>query len=327
MVFAGQREIKEYWEGLAHKHNIGPRIELFTEVVSATWGEAAQLYTIALRDVRGKEMRQVKAHVVISAVGLFHKPKFPDIPGRDRFKGPSMHSSKWNHSVELSGKKVAVVGNGRSGDQIVQELSNDPSTHIVQFCRSPTWFVAKPQVVIPEAVKWAFRNIPLCEKLFRWLIAFVADVFYFSWKNGPWATAVRQLREQVSIHMVTSQAPEKYHQHMIPKYPLGCKPYVFDPGYLASLQRQNIELEWDLIANITEDGVITESGTTYNFDVICYATGFDTEGSQFANVTGLGGRLMRDYYKEEGGPTAYMGTTTPGFPNWLTLLGPNIATG
>ncbi|KAG9077823.1 hypothetical protein FRC06_008685 [Ceratobasidium sp. 370] len=336
MMFSGQAEIKAYWEGLVRKHNIEPRIEFLTDVLGATWDEKTQFYTLTLRDVRTKETRKVKAHVVITAVGVFHKRKFPDTPGQDRFKGTSMHSKKWDHSVDFSGKKVAVIGNGRSGVQIVPELSNDPTTQIVQFCRTPTWFLAKPQVVIPERMKWVFRNVPFCGKLFRWLLAFVVsdelyglsyyasypnlpqiDALYISWKDGSWAA---------SIQMVKSLVPENYHQNMIPKYPMGCKPNIIEYGYLASLQRQNVQLEWEPIAEITEGGVVTESGKSYNLDVICYATGFDIEGSQSIDVTGISGSSMRDYYTTEGGPTAYMGTTTPSFPNWFTLLGPNTVT-
>ena len=127
---------------------------------------------------------------------------------------------------------------------------------------------------------------------------------------------------------------------------MGCKRIVVDPDYLKSLQRPNLDLEWDPIVEITETGIIVKSGMslflilyqpyrfiiyytgkTYDFDIICYATGFDVAGSSSIDVRGIGGKSLLNYYKEEGGPTAYMGTTTPGFPNWFTLLGPNTVTG
>jgi cation diffusion facilitator CzcD-associated flavoprotein CzcO len=114
MMFSGQAEIKAYWEGLVHKHKIGPHIQFFSEILNAAWDEQAQLYVISIRDVRSGETREVKAQVVVSAVGVFHKPKFPDIPGQDRFRGETMHARMWNHDVDFSGKKVAVIGNGCS---------------------------------------------------------------------------------------------------------------------------------------------------------------------------------------------------------------------
>lgn len=114
MMFSGQVEIRTYWENLAKKHNIEKHIEFFSEVVSAIWDERAQLYTITIRDTRSNETREVKAQVVVSAVGVFNKPKWPDIPGRESFKGISMHARMWDHSVDFSGKRVAVIGNGCS---------------------------------------------------------------------------------------------------------------------------------------------------------------------------------------------------------------------
>jgi 4-hydroxyacetophenone monooxygenase len=113
-VFVGHEEIRSYWEHLAAKHNINPRIRFFSEILSAVWDEDTQLYTIVIQDVRNKEIRHVQARVVVSAVGVFHNPKWPDIPGRESFKGKSIHARMWDHSVDFSGKKVAVIGNGCS---------------------------------------------------------------------------------------------------------------------------------------------------------------------------------------------------------------------
>ncbi|KAG8736808.1 hypothetical protein FRC10_008939 [Ceratobasidium sp. 414] len=327
MMFSGQAEIKAYWERLVEKHKIGPHIEFFTEFLSAVWDERDQAYTITLRDVRSKETREVRAHAVVSAVGVFHKPKFPDIPGRDRFRGVSMHARMWDHSVDFSGKRVAVIGNGCSATQIVPTLSDNPTTHIVNFCRTPSWFRPRPQAVISEREKWMFRNVPLFGKLFRWFIATQMDVAYINWTTGPLGTYLRRRREQEAVKLIKDLAPEKYHENLIPKFPLGCKRIVIDPGYLESLQRSNVELEFDTIAEITETGIVTKTGKNYDLDIICYATGFDVEGSSSISVTGVGGKTMAEYFKEEGGPTAYMGTTAPGFPNWFSLLGPNTATG
>jgi cation diffusion facilitator CzcD-associated flavoprotein CzcO len=126
---------------------------------------------------------------------------------------------------------------------------------------------------------------------------------------------------------------------------LGCKRIVFDPGYVEALNGDNIELEWDPIAEIVSDGIVTKSGMSsidssrpiqstkkisgkkYDVDIICYATGFDVEGSYKLNVQGINGQTMQEYFASEGGPTAYMGTMAPGFPNWATIFGPNMTTG
>ncbi|KAG8689841.1 hypothetical protein FRC09_012238 [Ceratobasidium sp. 395] len=326
-LFVGQAEIKAYWERLVQKHKIGSHIEFHSEVLSAVWDEQDQVYAITLQDVRSKETRGVRAQIIVSAVGVFHKPKFPDIPGQDRFRGISMHARIWDHSVDFSNKRVAVIGNGCSATQIVPSLLEDPTTQIVNFCRTPSWLRERPQMIISERAKWIFRNVPLAGKLFRYGIATMMDSAYINWRTGPLGTWVRRRGERAGIKYIKSRAPEKYHESLIPKFPLGCKRVVVDPGYLTSLNKPNVELEFDTITEVTETGITTKTGKNYDFDIICYATGFDVEGSSSINVTGTGGKTMADYFKEQGGPTAYMGTTMPGFPNWFSLLGPNTATG
>ncbi|CAE6456439.1 unnamed protein product [Rhizoctonia solani] len=331
-LYVGYKEIRDYWERVAAKHDIASHIQFFTEVLSLVWDEGAQAYTVTIRDTRSKEVRQIRAQVVVSAVGVFHKPMWPNIPGRESFKGISMHARMWDHSVDFSGKKVAVIGNGCSATQIVPKLAEDPSTNIVQFCRTPSWFVPRPQAKVPEWSKWVFRNVPFTQRAFRWLIAARLDMTYLNWKLGPFTSMLRRQREKVAsvlacIDRLKRLVPEKYHDNLIPKFPMGCKRIIYDPGYLESLQRPNVDLEWDTITGITEYGITTKSGKHYEFDIICFATGFDIENSSDVNVKGIGGKPIGDYFKEQGGPTAYMGTTVPGFPNFFTLLGPNTATG
>lgn len=217
-MFVGYAEIRKYWERLVLKHKIESHIRYHSEVLSAVWDEAAQLYTITIQDVRTKETRQVRTRVVVSAVGVFHKPKWPDIPGQQSFKGVSMHARMWNHDVDFSGKRVAVIGNGCSATQIVPVISEDRTTKIVNFCRTPSWFLERPQAVIPEWAKWVFRNVPLSARLFRLKIAAQLDSAYIHWKIGPLTSALRRRREQASIKMIKELAPEKYHKHMIPNY-------------------------------------------------------------------------------------------------------------
>ncbi|CAE6431472.1 unnamed protein product [Rhizoctonia solani] len=129
------------------------------------------------------------------------------------------------------------------------------------------------------------------------------------------------------VAYIKSVAPAQYHQYLIPKYDLGCKRLVLDPGYLESLHRPNVDMEWDPIARIVSDGIETKSGNKHQFDVIAFATGFDITNSVALDVTGINGQRLQEYYNREGGPTGYMGTTIPGFPNWFTILGPNTVTG
>ncbi|KAF8743111.1 L-lysine 6-monooxygenase (NADPH-requiring), partial [Rhizoctonia solani] len=326
-LYVGYKEIRSYWERVAEKHKILSHIQFFSEVLSLVWDEDSQTYTINIKDTRSKEVRRVRAQIVVSAVGVFHKPMWPNVPGRASFKGVSMHARMWDHNVDFSGKKVAVIGNGCSATQIVPKLAEDSSTSIVEFCRTPSWFVPRPQATVPEWAKWIFRNMPWTQRAFRWMIVVRLDMTYLNWKVGPFTSMLRRQREKACIERIKRLTPEKYHENLIPKFPMGCKRIIYDPGYLESLQRQNVELEWDPITEITDNGITTESGKHYEFDIICFATGFDIENSSSINIKGAGGKTTGDYFREQGGPTGYMGTTIPGFPNLFTLLGPNTATG
>lgn len=326
-VFAPRQEIFTYWKGLAKKHNLGPRIKFNTEFVSAVWNENEQNYTLNLRDVKTQELRQVTAKVVISAVGVFHHPRWPDIPGRELFQGDTLHAQMWDHSVNLSGKRVALIGNGCAGSQILPVISEDSSTTVINFCRTPSWYAPRPQAQVPEWLRWTFQRVPFALRAFRYLIAGGTEVAYFHFKRGPISDYFRARLEKALINYMKRTAPEKYHERLTPNYPLGCKRVVADPDYLISLNRPNVDLEWDPIAEITSNGIKTKSGKENQFDVICFATGFDIEGSLALDVKGINGQSLQEYYDLEGGPTGYMGTTIPGFPNWITLFGPNTATG
>ncbi|KAF8709022.1 hypothetical protein RHS03_03348, partial [Rhizoctonia solani] len=272
--FAPREEIYQYWKGLVNKHSIEPHIKFNTEFVSAAWNEKDKSYTMRLRDVKTHQVKEVRAKIVISAVGYFNHPRWPDVPGRETFEGDLLHAQMWDHSVPLSGKRVALIGNGCSGAQILPVISEDSSTKVTNFCRTPSWFVP------------------------RYMTEYIKSV-----------------------------APAQYHQYLIPNYEVGCKRVVWDPGYLKSLHRPNVEMEWDPIAKILPDGIETVSGRKHQFDVIAFATGFDISQSLVFDLTGTNGQRLQEYYDREGGPTGYLGTTIPGFPNWFTVLGPNTVTG
>ncbi|KAF8759819.1 L-lysine 6-monooxygenase (NADPH-requiring) [Rhizoctonia solani] len=257
--FAPREEIYQYWKGLVNKHSIEPHIKFNTEFVSAAWNEKDKSYTMRLRDVKTHQVKEVRAKIVISAVGYFNHPRWPDVPGRETFEGDLLHAQMWDHSVPLSGKRVALIGNGCSGAQILPVISEDSSTKVTNFCRTPSWFVP------------------------RYMTEYIKSV-----------------------------APAQYHQYLIPNYEVGCKRVVWDPGYLKSLHRPNVEMEWDPIAKILPDGIETVSGHKHQFDVIAFATGFDIAQSLVFDLTGTNGQRLQEYYDREGGPTGYLGTTIPG---------------
>ncbi|CEL62231.1 4-hydroxyacetophenone monooxygenase OS=Pseudomonas fluorescens GN=hapE PE=1 SV=1 [Rhizoctonia solani AG-1 IB] len=177
-VFGSHSDIKAYWKHLTTQHGIESHIDYNREVISAVWDEDASNYTLNTKNTQTGAVTQVKAKIVISAIGLFQHPKWPEIPGRESFKGISLHAQAWDHSVEMNGKRVGLIGNGCAGSQILPCISQDKSTVITNFCKTPSWYVGRRQTKIPQWPKWMFRNVPVTLKVFRYMLAcYVLDIF------------------------------------------------------------------------------------------------------------------------------------------------------
>ncbi|QRV78322.1 flavin-containing monooxygenase/FMO family protein [Ceratobasidium sp. AG-Ba] len=326
-IWASRDEIQRYWARVSSKNKLDSHIQYESEMVSAVWNDGKKHYNLVIRNTKTQETREVTAQVVISATGVFNLPRWPGIPGRESFRGPMLHAEHWDHTVSLKGKRIAVIGNGCSGSQIVAEISKDDTIHVTQFSRTPQWYLPRPQTRVAPWARWIFRNIPFVLKGFRWSLASTFELLYRNMNKGLTGRIVHSCFEKAAVYYTKKMSPAKYHNQIIPDYPMGCRRIVFDPGYLSSLNLPNVELEWGPISEIVSDGIITKSGKKIDVDVICFATGFEIENSLTLNITGVNNQTLAEYYKKEGGPTGYMGTTIPGFPNWVTIFGPNTATG
>ncbi|KAG2102229.1 uncharacterized protein F5147DRAFT_754352 [Suillus discolor] len=317
-----QPEIQAYWIDLSKKYNLYPHIAFNTKVLSAEWDDAKQQYIVVAEDVfSGKRISSV-AHVVISAIGNLEAPRIPnEIPGVRKFQGVSFHSAQWPGSIDLRNKRVAVIGNASSGAQFVPSVSEDPSVEVVNFIRTPTWFNTRPHIPYSDTEKWIFANIPLAMRLHRAWIMFWFD---FPSLVHPSDKILKKRREAMTKYIL-DKAPSRYHDRMIPDYPPGCKRTVANSGFLDVLHRPNLTLNFDGIANIAENGIITKTGEMLPFDVIVYATGFI--GDRYPmHVRGSNGATIQGYYEAHGGPTAYLGTSVPDIPNFYLLAGPNTGT-
>ncbi|KAG0701974.1 hypothetical protein DFH29DRAFT_1048990 [Suillus ampliporus] len=306
-----QPEIQAYWIKLSKKYDLYPHIAFNTR------------YTLVVEDVFSGKRTTSVAHVVISAVGILEIPKIPyEIPGVRKFQGTSFHSAQWPGSIDLRNKRVAVIGNASSGAQFVPSISEDPSVEVINFIRAPNWFRTGPHIPYSDTEKWIFSNIPLAMRLHRALIMFRFD---FRCLVPSSDKALKKRREMMTKYILDT-TPSRYHAHMIPDYPPGCKRTVADSGFLESLHRPNLTLNFDGIAEIVESGIVTKTGDMLPFDVIIYATGFI--GDRYPmHVRGLNGVTIQGYYDAHSGPATYLGVAIPDIPNFYLLCGPNsIAT-
>jgi len=330
--FSTQPVLLAYFQRVARKHGLGPHIRFETKVEEAAFDEARNLWRVRIRDKAGRE-ETLEARAVISAVGQLNQPRYPDVPGLETFTGPAFHSARWRRDVDLKGKRVAVIGTGASAFQFAPEVAKE-AAQLTIFQRTPPWLAPTPDYHHPTtaAERWLLEHAPYYEKWYRfWLFWMLTDGIYEQVKADPaWngtdavSAANAELRSALSM-AIAAQAPDAADlvRKLIPGYPPGGKRMLRDNGvWIAALRRPNVELVTEPIARITERGVVTADERTRDFDVIIYGTGFSA--SHFLKtleVEGRGGRELHAAWN--GDARAYLGVTTPGFPNFFMIYGPN----
>ncbi|GAA97795.1 uncharacterized protein L969DRAFT_99787 [Mixia osmundae IAM 14324] len=331
-TYAGQEEILEYWMRIWNKYHLQDNTRFDSNFVRATWDSDRSLYVVDFEQTSNRDVKwSIECEVLVSALGSFSQPidKPVGMKGLDSFNGPVFHSAKWRHDVDLSNKRVGVIGNGASASQFIPALAKDPTTHVINFSRTPSWYYPRDQGNYSSLTKAAFRYVPGLMRAHRIYIAARADMRWPAWVLS--SNMVRHIAEETAINFITSTAPAKYHNFLIPTYPMGCKRVILsDPvgGYLDCLNQSNVELITDKIDTINETGIRGASGEQYDFDVLILGTGFDvTERGLGIEVKGSKGTTLTQQWKKQGGPQAYLGTTVSNTPNFMMMLGPNVATG
>jgi cation diffusion facilitator CzcD-associated flavoprotein CzcO len=312
-LFAPQREIWDYLRGCAAKYGVDQHIRYECPVERMDWDDEARRWQI----VAGNGYQ---ARAVVSAGGALHIPSYPDIPGAARFGGPAFHSSRWDHSAELTGRQVAVIGTGASAIQFVPEIA-EQAAGLTVFQRTPPWVHPRLEVEFPARVRGTFEAAPLAARALRDAIYWMLEANALGFAVNP--KLMGPLERLGRRHLANQVSDPELRATLTPDYTIGCKRILLSSSYYPALQRPNVHLVTDPIAEITETGLVTADGTEHPADVIIYATGFRVIDSVAAlNVTGRDGREL----KQEG-LEAFHGITVAGFPNFFMLLGPNTALG
>jgi cation diffusion facilitator CzcD-associated flavoprotein CzcO len=287
-------------------------------VAAAAFDERAALWTVDLSD-GGK----LQATAVVCAMGQLGQPALPDIPGRETFAGPSWHSGRWNHDVDLTGRRVAVVGTGASAIQFVPEIAK-VARHVDVYQRSAPYVLPKPDRPYRAAERVLFDRVPIVRKADRLRIFLYGELLTTGFVLSPKLLAApmqmwrRQLRTQI--------ADPELRAKCVPDYVMGCKRVVFSGDWYPALTRPNVELITDPIGRIVGNGVVTADGAARDADMIIYGTGF--RAADFLaplDVTGIAGWRLREAW--QAGAQAYLGITVAGFPNFFMLYGPNTNLG
>jgi cation diffusion facilitator CzcD-associated flavoprotein CzcO len=324
-VFAPGAEVRAYINQCADRYGVRPHIRVNNEVISREWDELAHVWRLSTP--RG----ELTARFVVSAIGAFVNPKPAGIAGLEEFRGPVLRSAGWDHSIDLAGKRAAIVGTGASAIQIIPEIA-PKLARLDVYQRTPIWVGPKLNPRTPRAVKALYGRFPRVQQAVRrgltraveaGLVGLVVDHDEFGWitRLGGWLGRnvwYRQVRD-----------PE-VRRRLTPSYEIGCKRPSVSNTYLRTFNRRSVELISEPIERITATGVRTADGHEREVDVLVLATGFrlatDPENYRLNPVRGRGGFDLATFYANHHA-RSYESVSLPGLPNHFMIFGPYGWTG
>ncbi len=335
--FALRDELHAYLNHVADTFNLRPHIRFETEVKSAEYDEKTQQWKVAVQRADGSQEVK-KSNVLISAVGIFNPIKLPNIKGLDRFTGPCFHTAEWPDNVDLTGKRVAMIGNGASAMQTGPAIQ-DKVKSLTIFQRSAHWVAPNEQFgkPIPEAMRFLLREVPLYRAWYRIRLGWTfGDRIHSTLQKDPtWEYADRSLNKMNDSHRayftqyIVSEIGDRtdLREKVVPPYPPFGKRMLMDNGWYRMLRNENVQLVSAPIVEIKPDRVTTKDGKEYEADVLIVATGFDVlRFLTTFEARGRSGRSLREVWEDDNAK-AYLGTVIPDFPNFFCLYGPNLQPG
>ena len=325
-VFARGAEVKQYVDDYADKYGLRPHLRLGADVTERAWDAEEQCWRLTLNDED-----EITARFVVSAIGAFVDPKPIEIEGLDAFAGKVIHSARWDHDYELTGKRVAIVGTGASAVQIVPVIAREVAQLDV-YQRTPIWISPKFDPPIPNAVKRLFARLPVAQRLsFEVASAITEFILITMVVNYERLPFVVRAVERANRRFVTASVNDPELQaKLTPDYDFGCKRPSVSNRYLSTFNRANVSLITDRIARITPTGVVTSDGNERPADVLVLATGFylasAPENYRSRPVRGRDGFDLAEHY-EHNHLKAYESISMPGLPNHFMIFGPYGWTG
>ncbi|WP_276053474.1 flavin-containing monooxygenase [Mycobacterium mantenii] len=311
-------EIHRHLEDMADRFGIRSRIKFGHDVKDLTFDEEAGIWTATT-----KNRKRFRARTVVLASGPLSDVRFPDIRGLDSYRGHKIHSARWDHDYDFTGKRVAVIGTGASAIQIIPELVKR-AEFVKIFQRTPCWVLPRLDVATPSAVQSLFAKIPATQQLAR-------QALYWGHEASAtalvWDTPLTSLVARLGRAHLRAQVKDPWlRRQLTPDFRPGCKRMLVSSDYYPALQRDNCKLiDWP-IATLSPVGIRTSDGIEHHLDCIVFATGYDVHltGPPFG-ITGLGGRSLAAEWTD--GAQAYKSINVHGYPNLYVMTGPNSGPG
>jgi len=316
-MFSPQKEILEYLKKCADKYELRPHIRFNSQVESSKFDEKTGLWRVNIKDQLPLEGR----FFVLCSGGL-SRPSYPKIPGMESFQGTLMHSARWNHDFQLENSRVAVIGTGASGIQIVPAIASKVGK-LSLFQRTPAWILPKPERDIGSREQKLLAKFPA----YQWLMRKFLYWQYELRAIGLLKPFLMKFAQKSALKFLHRQVSDPVLRHKLtPNYTMGCKRILLSNDFYKTIGQKNVELVSDSIECLTPRGILTQDGREHEFDAVVFATGFQVaEASAPFPIVGRSGFDLAQAWRN--GAEAYLGTSVAGFPNFFIIVGPNSGLG
>jgi len=317
-AFARQQEIRAYLEHCADKYDIRRHIIFNTTVAEARFDEVDGLW-----HGRSSKGDTLTAKYVVAGIGALSNPAIPALKGIESFEGAAFHSAQWRDDVELSGKKVVVIGTGASAIQFVPQIQPKVGK-LTLLQRTAPWVLPKPDRAFYGIEKTAFARLPLTRELYRSFLYFRNESQAIAFSINP--KLMKLVKYVGQFHIRQHIKDEKLRAVVTPDYLPGCKRILLSNDYYPALAQPNVEVLNSGVREVRAHSVITSDGREVPCDAIIYGTGFavhDYLGGM--KITNRHGADVGASWKD--GAEAYLGTAVAGYPNMFMLMGPNTGLG
>ncbi|MBO1336496.1 NAD(P)/FAD-dependent oxidoreductase [Streptomyces sp. VRA16 Mangrove soil] len=319
-TFSGQERIHEYLEHVADTFRLRPHIRFDSEVKQARWDNDKLWWEI---ETTGTASGTLTADVVVSATGPLSDPKVPDIKGLDGFGGKVFHSARWDHDYDLRGKRVAMIGTGASAIQIVPAIQKEVGK-LTLFQRTPPWVMPRADRAITKAERWLHRQLPFTTQARRGLLWGIRELQVQAFTKRP--DELGMVERLAKRNMYRAIKDPALRAKLTPDYRIGCKRILLSNAYYPALAQPNVDVVASGLSEIRGNTLVAADGTEAEVDAIVFGTGFHVTDMPIADrVIGAEGVSLAQSWK--GGMAALRGATAAGFPNFMTIIGPNTGLG
>lgn len=317
-AYSKQKDIKSYIEHCTEKYQVGPHIRFNTRITHADFDEAKGVWRLTESDDSITEAR-----VFVPAIGALSIPQYPNVKGRETFEGATSHAAAWDDTLDLTGKRVAVIGTGASAVQVVPNVAEDVAQlHVFQ--RTASWVIPKRNRVYTDEERQQWAKYPYKQRIERLKLYWTMET---SIPALMWYPKLLEIGEAAHTKKLNRAITDPVlRKKLTPDYNLGCKRTLVSDDYFKTFARDNVHLITDDIVEITPKGIKTCDGAEHELDVIIFASGYAVgEPAYPFDISGLDGISLREYWGDQ--RKAYYGMAVSQFPNMLSIMGPNSGPG